>query len=114
MRRKGREHPRTGKHDALADLAERQHGVVSIRQLTGPLGYSSSAVDRAVRAGRLRRLYRGVFAVGHANLSLHGYCLAAVLASGPNALLSHVSAAWLWNLTRTSPLPAAVSASGYR
>lgn len=114
MRRKGREHPRTGRHDALAELAQRQHGIVSIRQLTGPLGYSSSAVDRAVRAGRLHRVYRGVFAVGHTNLSLHAECLAAVLASGPNALLSHVSAAWLWNLTKTSPLPASVSAPGYR
>jgi very-short-patch-repair endonuclease len=82
--------------------------------LTGPLGYSSSAIDRAVRAGRLHRLYRGVFAIGHTNLSLHGHCLAAVLACGPDALLSHVSAAWLWNLTKTSPLPAAVSAPGYR
>jgi len=114
MRRKGGGHPATGRHDALADLAERQHGVVSIRQLTGPLGYSSSAVDRAVRVGRLHRLYRGVFAVGHTNLSLHGHCLAAVLACGPNALLSHTSAAWLWGLTKTSPLPAAVTAPGYR
>jgi very-short-patch-repair endonuclease len=88
--------------------------VVSIRQLTGPLGYSKSAVDRAVRAGRLHRLYRGVFAVGHTNLSLHAQCLASVLASGPEALLSHASAAWLWGLTKTSPLPASVSAPGYR
>jgi very-short-patch-repair endonuclease len=47
-------------------------------------------------------------------LSLHGHCLAAVLACGPNALLSHVSAAWLWDLTKTSPLPAAVCAPGHR
>jgi len=64
--------------------------------------------------GRLHRLYRGVFAVGHTNLSLHAQCLAAVLACGPDALLSHVSAAWLWNLTKTSPLPASVSAPLYR
>ena len=55
-----------------------------------------------------------MFAVGHTNLSPHGHCLAAVLACGPNALLSHVSAAWLWDLTKTSPLPASVSAPGYR
>jgi hypothetical protein len=48
MRDKGGEHPETGRHSALAELAERQHGVVSIRQLTGPLGYSKAAVHRAV------------------------------------------------------------------
>lgn len=98
----------------LADLAKRQHGVVSIRQLTGPLGYSRSAVQRAVKAGRLHRLYPGVFAVGHTNLSLHAHCLAAVLACGPDTLLSHVSAAWLWDLTKTSPLPASVSTPLHR
>lgn len=114
MRRNRWEHPQTEGHAALSHLAERQHGVVSIRQLTGPLGYSKSAVDRAVRAGRLHRLYRGVFAVGHTNLSPHAQCLAAVLACAPDALLSHTSAAWLWGLTRVSPLPASVSVPRYR
>lgn len=101
-------------HGALAELARRQHGVVSIRQLTGPLGYSRNAVSRAVQGGRLHRLYQGVYAVGHTRLSLHGRCLAAVLACGPDALLSHLSAAWLWNLTKTSPLPASVSTPLHR
>jgi hypothetical protein len=114
MRDKGGEHPPVGRHDALATLAERQHGVVSIRQLTGPLGYSRAAVHRAVMAGRLHQLYRGVFAVGHTNISLHGQCLAAVLACAPDALLSHISAAWLWDLTKTLPLPASVCAPSYR
>jgi hypothetical protein len=113
MRNKWPEHPPAGRGE-LANLAERQHGIVSIRQLTGPLGYSRSAVYRAVEAGRLHRLYPGVFAVGHTNLSLYAQCLAAVLACGPNALLSHVSAAWLWGLARTSPLPASVSAPLHR
>jgi len=91
-------------------LAEKQHGVVSIRQLCGPLGYSESAIGRAVAAGRLHRLHRGVYAVGHARLSAYGDCLAAVLACGPDALLSHGSAAWLWGLTRYGPGPLAVSA----
>lgn len=114
MRHKGRGHLGHGRHDALAGLADRQHGVVSIRQLTGPLGYSRSAVYRAVDAGRLHRLYPGVYAVGHTNLSPHGQCLAAVLACGPDALLSHVSAAWVWGLTKISPLPASVSTPLYR
>jgi very-short-patch-repair endonuclease len=113
MRNKWPEHSPTG-HRELADLAERQHGIVSIRQLTGPLGYSRSAVYRAADAGRLHRQYPGVYAVGHTNLSPHAQCLAAVLASGPDALLSHVSAAWLWNLTKTSPLPASVSTPLHR
>lgn len=87
----------------LAELANRQHGVVSIRQLLGPLDYSASAVSRAVFVGRLHRLHRGVYAVGHTNLSSQGHHLAAVLACAPHALLSHVSAAWLWGLLRQRP-----------
>jgi hypothetical protein len=98
--------PRT--HRELAELARRQHGVVSIRQLTGPLGYSEAAVRRAVAAGRLHRLFRGVYAVGHMRLTQQGRCLAAVLACGRGALLSHDSAAWLWGISTKGPLPPAV------
>ena len=83
--------------------------MVSIRQLRGPLVYSESAVARAAAAGRLHRLHRGVYAVGHTNLSPYGECLAAVLACGPEALLSHGSAAWLFGLTRYGPKPLAVT-----
>jgi len=85
-------------------LARRQYGVVSIRQLRR-IGYSHSSVRRAVVSGRLHRLHHGVFAVGHTNLSLDGRCLAAVLASGPHALLSHYSAGWLLGLIATRPIP---------
>ncbi len=90
---------------ALADLAERQHGVVSIRQLERTLGYSRKAVQRDVASGHLHPLHRGVYAVGHRLISAHGRCLAAVLACGPNALLSHRSAAWLWGISRYGPAP---------
>jgi hypothetical protein len=86
-------------------MAKRQHGVVSIRQLIGPLGYSRRSVSRAVAAGRLRPLHQGVFAVGHAAISSEGWCLAAVLACGPRSLLSHYSAAWLWGLSAYGPAP---------
>lgn len=89
----------------LAGIAARQHGVISIRQLQTTLGYSPSAVKREVEAGRLLRLHRGVYAVGHRRISPHGRCLAAVLASGPRALLSHSSAAWLWGISRYGPAP---------
>jgi hypothetical protein len=89
----------------LAELAERQYGVVSIRQLERTLGYSRNAIQRDVAAGRLHLLHRGVYAVGHRLVPVHGRCLAAVLACGPDALLSHRSAAWLWGITRTGPAP---------
>jgi very-short-patch-repair endonuclease len=88
----------------LATMATRQHGVISIRQLRR-LGFSKKAVHRGVAAGRLHRLHHGVYAVGHINLSLHGRCLAAVLAGGPRALLSHYSAGWLLGLISTRPIP---------
>lgn len=89
-------------HGPLAGLAERQHGVVSVRQLA-KLGYSRHAVSRASISGRLHRLHRGVYAIGHDHLSWHGHCLAAVLACSPNALASHMSAAWLWDLLAKRP-----------
>jgi very-short-patch-repair endonuclease len=92
----------------LAALARRQHGVVSIRQLRS-LGFSYKSVRLAGGAGRLHRLHHGVYAVGHTNLSLQGRCLAAVLASGPSALLSHYSAGWLLGLISTRPVPVHVT-----
>src|SRR5215210_3216599 len=76
---------------ALGELAERQHGVVALRQL-GSLGLSDSAVRR--RTGRLlHRVHRGVYAVGSRRLSASGRRMAAVLACGPEAVLSHRDAA---------------------
>ncbi len=103
-----------GSESALAALAKKQHGVASVRQLEGPLGYSRSAISRARKAGRLHRLYRGVYAVGHTDLSLQGECLAAVLASGPKSLLSHYSAAWLWALSSARPIPIHVTSPNPR
>jgi hypothetical protein len=94
----------------LAALASRQHGVVSIRQLERRLGFSHQAVTRAVAAGRLHRMYRGVYAVGHAELSQRGEGMAAVLAVGPGALLSYHSAGWLWGIWSGSPKPFEVTA----
>jgi hypothetical protein len=87
-------------HSRLADLAGKQYGVVSYRQLR-ELGFSKGHVYRAHEADRLRRVYRGVYAVGHSELSPHGRCRAALLAFNDNAVLSHRSAGWLWRLFPT-------------
>jgi len=89
-------------HHAVAELAERQHGVVSARQLVA-LGYSRNAIAYARRSGRLQHLHRGVYAVGHRPVTWPGRCLAAVFSCGGNAIASHRAAAWLWELTDYRP-----------
>ena len=81
----------------LAELARRQHGVVTIDQIR-ELGLRTSAIGHRARTGRLHRLHRGVYAVGHRALTDEGRFLAAVLAIGPSAVLSHRAAAALWRL----------------
>jgi very-short-patch-repair endonuclease len=61
-------------------------------------GLSKGAVHRWVAAGRLHGLHLGVYAVGHASLTAYGRYMAAVLACGPDAALSHRSAVALSDL----------------
>ncbi len=82
---------------ALAALAEAQHGVVAVHQLV-TLGLGSDAVKTRVAGGRLHRIHRGVYAVGHRRVSLRGRWMAAVLAFPEGAVLSHFDAAALWDL----------------
>jgi hypothetical protein len=86
---------------ALAELVDRQWGVASLAQLRSA-GLSADAVERRVRLGRLHRVHRGVYAVGHRALRVEGRRLAAVLACGPGAVLSHRSAAAHWGLLGTA------------
>jgi predicted transcriptional regulator of viral defense system len=81
----------------LAALARRQHGVVSRPQMLA-LGLGGSAIAEWVGRGRLHRLHRGVYAVGHLNLTRNSHFMAAVLACGDKAALSHFSAAVLWGM----------------
>lgn len=78
----------------IAALAEGQHGVVSRRQLLAA-GVSAKAIEVRVGRGSLLSLHRGVYAVGHRRLRREGYWLAAVLAVGQGAVLSHRQAAAL-------------------
>jgi predicted transcriptional regulator of viral defense system len=86
---------------AIAALAERQHGVVAIWQLLA-LGLGTDAIQYRVSIGRLHRIHRGVYAVGYRKLTRQGHRMAAVLAYGPDAVLSHRSAAAHWDLSSGS------------
>jgi len=86
---------------AIAELAARQHGVISMLQLRG-LGLDRFWVRRRVESGHLHRVYRGVYSVGVPRNAGRGRYLAAVMAAGPGALLSHRSAADLWGLRPTA------------
>jgi predicted transcriptional regulator of viral defense system len=77
------------------------------------IGYTKSSVAKAAKAGRLHRLHRGVYLVGHRSLTWHGRCMAAVLASYPS-VASHLSAGWLWGLLRSRPESVHVTARGPR
>lgn len=89
-------------HETLARLAAQQYGLVTHAQLLR-LGFSSGKIGRSSRAMRLHRVHRGVYAVGHACLSDHARCLAAAMASGRGAVVSHRAAAWLWGLLPSCP-----------
>src|SRR3954453_19008558 len=88
---------------AMAMLAERQRGVASRPQLIR-IGASDDGIDRRIRAGRLHALHPGVYAVGHRHLSRKARYVAALLFAGDGAVLSHRSAADVWEL-RTSKEP---------
>jgi very-short-patch-repair endonuclease len=81
----------------FSDLARRQHGVVARAQLQR-LGLGRGAIAHRIRSGRLHRLHPGVYAVGHHILTREGRYLAATLAVGEDAVISHRSAAALWGL----------------
>jgi hypothetical protein len=86
--------------DALiAAVAGRQYGLITSAQLAR-LGLGRPAVANRVRDGRLHSLYRGVYAVGHNRLSREARWMAAVLAAGEGAVLSHLAAAVHWRIWR--------------
>jgi very-short-patch-repair endonuclease len=116
-----------GPPDALiARMAGQQHGVISIAQMR-QAGVSDDAVRSRVLAGRLHRMHRSVYAVGHVALSFEGRCMAAVLALGSRpglgrrhpggdrvldhwgAAVSHRSATAVWGLLDVAEGPVDVS-----
>lgn len=91
----------TGRDAAIAAIATRQHGLITSRQLTSA-GLSRQAISDRVKAGRLHRVRRGVYAVGHKVLSPTAYRLAAVLTVGDSALAGHTTAAAIWDIRQST------------
>src|ERR671922_1220185 len=81
----------------IAELANAQHGVVSRAQLVAA-GLGPGLIDHRLDCGRLHVFHRGVYSVGYRLLTKEGRWMAAVLAGGPAATLSHRSAGELWGL----------------
>ena len=88
--------------EAVLALASKQHGVVSRSQLV-ELGMTPGAIRHGLARGKLHRLRPGVYAVGRPDGGERGHWMAAVLACGPHALLSHRSAAALLGLRKEAP-----------
>jgi very-short-patch-repair endonuclease len=95
----------------IADLGEVQHGRVARRQLLDS-GLSKDQIQSRLDSGHLHRVTRGVYAVGHPGTSLRAAQMAAVLAAGREAVLSHTSAAALWGLLAPEPPPFHVTRPG--
>jgi very-short-patch-repair endonuclease len=90
-----------GDDRVISRLAGEQHGVVGRWQLL-EAGWSEEELDGRMHVGRFHRLHGGVYAVGHRVLSREARWMAAVLATEPDAVLSHWSAAALWMIRPSS------------
>jgi len=83
----------------IARLAGRQFGVIAWWQLI-TLGLDRGAIAHRLLIGRLHPLHFGVYAVGHPHVGRPGRLMAAALAFGPGAVLSHRTAAEIWGILR--------------
>src|SRR3712207_2763825 len=89
-------------HRRFWPLVRWQYGVIARPQLR-ELGYSDEAIDHRLEAGRLRPVFRGVYVVGRPEVSRLGRWMAALLASGDGAALSHESAGALMHIRPYQP-----------
>lgn len=79
------------------ELAARQHGIVTRKQLLA-LGFGRRSIQHRVERGRLFPVSLGIYAVGWPTLNQKRRWMAAVMAGGEGAALSHRSAATLWEI----------------
>jgi Transcriptional regulator, AbiEi antitoxin/Protein of unknown function (DUF559) len=109
-RERGQRKATAKRERALSALAKRQHGVISRRQLIdGGLGVRT--ISRRVEAGQLHQLHRGVYLFGDGRVNRRAEWMAAVLACGDAALLSHRSACALWGFARSKRVPIDVTSA---
>ena len=88
--------------EAITALANRQGGVVSRAQLAA-LGIQRGAIEHRIKIGRLRAIYRGIYAVGHDAIPIRGRLCAALLVAGPHSALSHRTASYVLTLLPSMP-----------
>jgi hypothetical protein len=88
----------------IATIAARQHGHITRAQLLA-VGISHARIQRWCAAGRLTRVHGGVYALGYRHVEPVAVAMAAVLACGDGAVLSHESAAALWGWRRWPSVP---------
>jgi hypothetical protein len=82
---------------AVWEMVRRQHGVLTRAALL-ELGFGHRSIEHRLATGRLHPVAAGIYAVGRPELTPHGRWMAAVLACGDGAVLSHRSAAELWGI----------------
>jgi hypothetical protein len=88
---------RRGRDWPLSELAGSQDGVASLDQLRD-IGLTQRTAEYRALQGRLHRIHRGVYAVGHLSIGQLGALRAAVLACGDGAVVSHGTAAAFYDL----------------
>lgn len=93
--------------DTIARIADGQHGRIAHAQLVAA-GVKRDRIKRWCADGRLRGVYVGVYAVGHRAPSLLADLMAATLAGGAGAVVSHRSAAHALRIVRFRPARAEI------
>jgi predicted transcriptional regulator of viral defense system len=101
------------REERIGQLALRQHGVVSFEQFK-EMGFGKDAILKRETTGRLHRIHQGVYSLTPEVMTERGRFMAAVLACGSRAVLSHRSAAYLWGLVETWEEPIDVTAPNRR
>jgi very-short-patch-repair endonuclease len=88
---------------AVRAIAGEQAAIVSRAQLLAE-GVRRGTINRALLRGNLHRIYGGIYAtVAPELLTEEGHLVAALLAAGDGALLSHGTAAWRWRIIPAPP-----------
>jgi very-short-patch-repair endonuclease len=97
----------------VSTIAQRQHGHITRVQLLA-LGFSARTISNMIARGELICVHAGVYAVGYVRVEPVARAMAAVLACGEGAVLSHDSAAALWGLRRWPQIPEVTTAQHVR